>query len=313
MNTQIPPHRLSRLPAWTAGALIALALGMPQAWAAEALQPYVLAYTSGNALATEIPLVKSRLAGAAFEVIGEYSPYPNAHVIAVTSPELKSAAEKPALAAFGAVEHVGLTVVDGKLQVSYLNPKYVAGAYRLPVDLAGVAQKLAAALGAEKGFGTDKGRTAEQLREFRYMVGMESFEDTYELGTHASYEEAVKTVEANLQKKVGGAAKVYRLDLPRQRTLFGISRANVTDKRANDKHILHDTVDQQFAIKTTAYLPYQLLVDGNKLRAQHMRFRMAVWHPDLTMLTFGKLMSSPGAIGELLEKIAGGKQENFSF
>jgi hypothetical protein len=313
MNTHTPPRQSFRLLALTVGVLMALVLGTPRVWAAEALQPYVLAYTSNSTLATEIPLVKAKLAGAGFEVLGEYSPYANAHVIAVTNPELKSAAEKPALAAFGAVEHVGLTVVDGELQVSYLNPKYVAGAYRLPVDLAGVAQRLATALGAEKGFGTDKGRTAQQLREFRYMVGMESFEDTYELGTHASYEEAVKTVETNLQEKVGGAAKVYRLDLPGQRTLFGVSRAKVTDKRANDKHILHDTVDQQFAIKTTAYLPYQLLVEGNKVRAQHMRFRMAVWHPDLTMLTFGKLMSSPGAIGELLEKVAGGQPENFSF
>ena len=294
-------------------AVLGLLLSTGPAWSAELLKPYVLAYTNTVDLNTEIATVKGKLAAAGFEVVGEYSPYPTAHVVSFTSADLKAAAAKPALSAFGAVLNVGLTVVDGKLQVAYLNPRYQAAAYRLPVDLAGVAQALAKALGAQDSFGADKGRTAEQLRDFRYMVGMENFEDTYDLGSHASYEDAVKTVEANLQKKVGGGAKVFRLDLPGQRTLFGISRAQVTDQRANDKHILQDTVDQKFAVKTTSYLPYTLLVDGKSVKAQHMRFRMAVWHPDLTMVTFGKLMSSPGAIEELLAKVSGGKKESFSF
>ena len=296
-----------------AAALLGLMLSTGRASAAELLKPYVLAYTNTAALDAEIAAVKGKLTAAGFEVVGEYSPYPNAHVVSFTSAELKAAAAKPALSAFGAVLNVGLTVVDGKLQVAYLNPRYQAAAYRLPVDLAGVSQTLAKALGAQETFGADKGRSAEQVRDFRYMVGMENFEDTYDLGSHASYEAAVKAVEANLQKKVGGAAKVYRLDLPGQRTLFGVSRAQVSDQRANDKHILQDTVDQKFTIKTTSYLPYTLLVEGKDVKALHMRFRMAVWHPDLTMVTFGKLMSSPGAIEELLAKVSGGKKESFNF
>jgi hypothetical protein len=307
------PHPLRDALTVVAAALLGLMLSAGPAWSADLLKPYVLAYTGSADLKGEIAAVKGKLAAAGFEVIGEYGPYPNAHVVSFTSAELKAAAAKPALSAFGAVLNVGLTVVDGKLQVAYLNPRYQAAAYRLPVDLAAVAQTLAKALGAQDSFGADKGRTVEQLRDYRYMVGMESFEDTYDLGSHPSYEAAVKAVEANLQKKVGGAAKVYRLDLPGQRTLFGVSRAQVGDQRANDKHILQDTVDQKFAVKTTSYLPYTLLVDGKSVKALHMRFRMAVWHPDLTMVTFGKLMSSPGAIEELLAQVSGGKKESFSF
>ncbi|AXQ31303.1 hypothetical protein D0B54_22615 [Solimonas sp. K1W22B-7] len=307
------PRLLRDTLAVLAAAVLGLVLSTGKAWSAELLKPYVLAYTTAAALEAEVAAVKGKLAAAGFEVIGEYAPYPGAHVVAVTHAELKAAAARPALSAFGATIHVGFTTVDGKLQVSYLNPRYQAAAYRLSTDLGGVAQTLAKTLGSQQSFGADEGRTAEQLRDFRYMVGMETFEDTYDLGSHASYEAAVKAVEANLQKQVGGAAKVYRLDLPGQRTLFGVSRAQVTDPRANDKHILQDTVDQKFSIKTTAYLPYTLLVDGKQVKALHMRFRMAVWHPDLTMVTFGKLMSSPGAIEELLAKVSGGKKESFSF
>ena len=52
----------------------------------------------------------------------------------------------------------------------------------------------------------------------------------------------------------------------------------------------------------------KIVVSGNEVLAQHMRFRMAVWHPELTMVTFGKLMSSPGAIEEVLREVAGGKK-----
>jgi len=295
-----------RMLSWLLAGVLAFS-GSPVRAASEPLQPYVLAYrVPAGSIPAELPQVKARLTQAGFEVVGEYSPYPDATVVAVTSPALKAAAT-PSLSAFAAAEHVSLTVVGGELQVSYLNPRYVAGAYRLKGSLDDVAAQLATALGARQGFGADKGRTVEQLRDYRYMLGMEGFEDTYELARYASQADALKVVEFNLRGQVGGAARVYRIDLPGQRTVFGISRAQVADPRANDKHIMADTVDRRFDIKTTAYLPYQLLIENGRVRALHMRFRMAVWHPDLTMVTFGKLMSSPGAIGELLTQVAGGK------
>ncbi len=302
-----------------AGAGLGLLLGAgmlmaPVAWA-EPIQPYVLASTADGAMAAQLDEVKGKLAAAGFELIGEFSPYGGAQVIAVTSPELLQAAAGDARGGFAAAEHVALTEAGGKIQVSYLNPAYVAAAYRLSADLSGVSAKLKDALGQVKMYGTEKGREPDDLRGFNYMLGMEHFDDFYKLGSHASYEDAVKAVEDNLAKQVGGAAKVYRIDIPgKQQTVFGISRAGVKDQAANDQHIMKDVVDEKFDIKTTAYLPYQLMVDGKDVVALHMRFRMAVWHPDLTMVTFGKLMSSPGAIEDLLRKVAGGgKDKSFNF
>lgn len=295
-------------------AAVSLLASLPSQ-AQQLIQPYVLAYTASGALSDEVAKLKVMVAAAGFEVLGEYSPYPGAQVIGITNEALKKAAAGEKLGGYAAVEHVSITESKGQLQVSYLNPPYVAAAYRLAGDLADVAATLKSAIGAEKFFGTEKGRTADQLRKFNYMIGMEHFGDVYKLGSHKSYEDAVKTVEQNLRKGVGGTAFVYKLEIPgKQQTVFGVSCANATDVNANDKHILYEVVGQNFDIKTTAYLPYQILVDGKDVQALHMRFRMAVWHPDLTMLTFGKLMSSPAAIEELLKQVAAGTEKKaYSF
>ena len=58
-----------------------------------------------------------------------------------------------------------------------------------------------------------------------------------------------------------------------------------------------------------AYFPYEVLVNGTDVEALHMRFRMALHFPDLSMMGahgFTKLMSSPGAIEDALENLAAG-------
>ena len=55
-----------------------------------------------------------------------------------------------------------------------------------------------------------------------------------------------------------------------------------------------------------AYYPYEVLVNGNEVEALHMRFRMAVHFPDLSMAGehgFTKLMSAPGATEDALEAL----------
>ncbi len=285
------------------------------AQAADPLQPFILAYTTDADLATETPKVRSALLEQQLEILGEYSPFSGAQVIAVSTAALRAAAVVSELGGFGAVIHVALTQVEDQLQVSYLNPPYMAAAYRLPAMPEQLAESLAKALGAKRAFGAGAGRSAEQLRGFHYMVGMEYFGDVYQLASHDSHSAALATLDANLERKLGGASLVYKLPLAEgEQVLYGISRAQVADQRANDRHILADTVDQDAALKTTAYLPYQLLVVDNRIVALHMRFRMAVFHPDLTMGTFGKLIASPAAIEHLLGELAGGKaKQEFRF
>ena len=278
------------------------------------MQPYVMAYTTSGEVAAEAAKVKQKLTAAGFRILGEYSPYADADVICITNDSMTRAAAGTPLGGFGAVEHVALTRSGGEVQVSYLNLPYMADAYQLGVSYQDVATALSSAIGAQRDFGTKDGRSASALGDYHYMIGMEYFKDVYELGSHKSHDDAVKTVETNLKNGVGGAGFLYRLDIPgTQETLFGISRAQVTDAAANDKAIMADTIDPNFKDKTTAYLPYEMMVDGKKVVALHMRFRMAVWHPDLTMVTFGKIISSPGAIESLLKKVAGGKVESSDF
>ncbi|MCA1804590.1 MAG: hypothetical protein LC646_04425 [Xanthomonadaceae bacterium] len=62
-------------------------------------------------------------------------------------------------------------------------------------------------------------------------------------------------------------------------------------------------------LKQNAYLPYEVMVMGNKVIALHMRFRMAVHFPGLKMMgsnSFMKLMSSPEAIRKALAEAVGG-------
>lgn len=283
--------------------------------AEQMLQPFIHAYTSAGPLDAEVVKVRTALKDKQFTILGEYSPFDGAHVIAVTTDEMTKAGASSENGGFGAVNHIALTQAADGVQVSYINPPYMAAAYRMKDMPASAAKHLAEALGAKDAYGTEDGRSAETLTGYHYMMGMEYFPDVYELAAYKTHEAAVAAVEKGLAEKVGGAEKVYQLAIPgTEQVLFGVSRANVEDKRANDGHILRDTVDEKSTMKTTPYLPYQMLVVGDEVVALHMRFRAAVFHPDLTMGTFGKLISSPGAIEELLRKVAGGKsKKKFGF
>jgi hypothetical protein len=155
--------------------------------------------------------------------------------------------------------------------------------------------------------------SAKDLANYNYAVGMEYFEDAYDLGQFGSFEEAVKTIEANLASKKGGVEKVYRVDIPgRQQVLFGVAmrtEAAGGDKYADDAFLM-GVVDAE-GRKRAAYLPYEILVRGNKAEALHMRYRMALYFPDLPMMgsgpSFFKLNSSPDAVLQALREVSGGR------
>lgn len=92
--------------------------------------------------------VRSTLKGAGFEVVGQYAPYDGARVIVVTGDELKRSAAETELGGFAAAQRVAVTRVGDTIQVTYTNPTYMAHAYRLEDDLAGVSEKLR---GAKRG------------------------------------------------------------------------------------------------------------------------------------------------------------------
>jgi len=63
-------------------------------------------------------------------------------------------------------------------------------------------------------------------------------------------------------------------------------------------------------VRSTAHLPYEILVRGGDVEALHARFRIAINFPDLSMMgphSFMSIMPSPDAIREALTHAAGGE------
>lgn len=291
-------------------ALLALAAFQVAGAEEPLLKPFVLGNTPAGDAAAVTTAVKAALKANGFEEAGSYSPYAGATVIVVTSPELKEAAAKSERGGFGAIQRVAVTETRAGVQVSYINPVYMANVYRMAEDLKNVDARLQAALGRKEEFGA-KGLTAASLRRYHYMFGMEYFTDPSLLAEHASYDEAVKAVEANLAAGKGGVTRVYRVDLPdKQETVYGVGMKAPSDKdkAMDDKYIMSE-IDFRDT-KATAHLPYEMLISGGKVYALYARFRIAINFPDLSMVgsnSFMNIMSSPEAIRKALVQAAGGK------
>jgi hypothetical protein len=283
--------------------------------AAERFKPFVLASQGPGDFDAKVQETKDALSAAGFAIIGEYTPYEdtfvdNAHVIIVTNDELKKAAAMSKYGGFAAPWRVAVTKVGDDIQVAYANPVYIANAYRLKTDLSGVTEGLRKAIGAQQSFGSKKGLTKRKLRKYHYTFGMEYFDDVYQLAEYGSHKEAVDALSKNLAAGVAGVTEVYRLDLGNDVTVFGVARKAPEggDEHMDESWIMTNLDFQE--LKGTAYLTYEILVDGNKVVAQHMRFRIAVHSPDLKMMgqnSFMNIMPSPKAIEVALTAAAGGK------
>lgn len=289
-----------------------LACFLSSAVADEIMKPFVLAYTINGDMEQVANDVKGKLTAAGFEIVGSYSPYENALVIAVTNDDLKKAAASSEYGGYAAGQRVTLTNVDGEVQVSYTNPVYYGNAYRLEDEsgLESAASALETALGKESTFGTgDKELTAKDLRKYHYMFGMEYFDDPSELAEYDSYEEAVAAVEEGLAKGAGGATKVYRIDIPgKKESVFGVA---LSEGCSGDEYIM-SRVDKE-PVRSTAHLPYEILVSDGDVYALYARFRIAISWPNLPMVasetgaTFFNIMCAPNAIEEALIEASGGE------
>jgi hypothetical protein len=131
------------------------------------------------------------------------------------------------------------------------------------------------------------------------------------LAEYGSFEEAAAAVESGLSAGRGGVTKVYRVDvLEKKEALFGVAMkaASDADKYMDDKFIMSEIDFKD--LRSTAHLPYDILVSGNKVYALYARFRIATSFPDLSMMgknSFMNIMKSPEAIRKALTQAAGGK------
>jgi hypothetical protein len=285
---------------------ILLLLGIGSAMADDAiLKPFVLASKGAWTVAEKAEQAKAALAANGFTVVGDYSPYADAEILVVTNDELKKNAGESEHGGFGAIQRVAITKVKDEVQVSYTNPVYMANVYRMKGDLADVSAELAKALGRVEEFGA-QGMTAAKARKYHYMIGMEYFDEPSVLAEYASYEEAVQSVDAKLGANKNGVSKVYRVDIPgKKESVFGVALKASTeaDKYMDDRFIMSEIDFHD--VKSTAHLPYEVLVSDNKVYALYARFRIAIDFPDLSMMgknSFMNIMKTPDAIRDVLKK-----------
>jgi len=291
--------------------VFAFILSAGSALADDILMPFVFAGNQSGDVATVAANVKSKLKGAGFEVVGEYSPYDGAEVIVVTNEAQKAHAAKSDFGGYGAIDRIAITKNGDNVEVSYTNPVYMAAAYRMDTDMADIRAQLEGALGAEMDYGSEKNLTAKDLREYHYTVMMEYFDDPSVLAEYDSQAEAVKAVEDSLAAGLGATAMVYRVDIPgKDETVFGVAlKGTDADDCSGDEFIM-SRIDKGTP-RSTAHLPYEIVVTDGTARALFARFRIAINWPHLPMMasetgaTFMNIMYSPGAVEEALIKASG--------
>lgn len=297
---------------YVAIAFLVVVISAGQAQAADLLKPFTLASTGSGDVATIAADVKAKLGNAGFEVVGEYTPYTDATIIIVTSDSLKGAAGKSKFGGYAAGQRVSITKVKDEVQVAYTNPVYMANAYRMAVDLSDVAASLDSALGSMKAYGPAEGMTAAAARKYHYMFGMEYFDEPSFLAEYKTHDEAISAVEKSLAARKGGVSKVYRIDVPgKDESVFGVS---LTKNCSGDKFVMGH-IDFK-PVRSTAHLPYEMLVSGRRVFALYARFRIAINFPDLKMMgdnSFFKIMCAPDEIEDALILAAGSKRSDDDF
>lgn len=268
-----------------------------------ALAPYVQGTRLPAAdLGAQLNAVEKKLQTAGFTVIGRHTPKGVAGgSVVVTDLALLEAIGKVGGSAIAAAAlRVGV-LPDGT--VSYMNPDYWYRAFvrsefgQVQAAVKGAQARLVQALGEGQPFGGDV--DAADLPRYRYMFGMERFDsDNSLLVTHASFDEALAAVRANLGKGTADTAKVYEVVLPERKiAVFGVAMNNAESGEGWWVNKIDGT-------SHAAALPYELFIVDNKVYALYARFRIALSWPELGMGQFMGIMNAPNAIQDIMLRVA---------
>lgn len=279
---------------------------------AQNLQPYMVGFESSESVTAIGEKLKVNLAANEIKVVGFYQPASDKSrmVIVFSSDDLENAVKKTgSLTGFAAVLRIGITSENGKTIVSYTNPAYWGNAY-FRNDFAKVAplytnltKNIESAMKASgsfvgKPFGSKEGLSVKELRKYHYMLGMPYFDEPVELGVFTSYTAALNKMEASIKKGIPNVKLVYKVTIPgKDLTLYGFA---LSGTKGESQFMPVIDIGKP---KHTAFLPYEVLVNGNKVQMLHGRYRIALSFPDLTMGTFSKIMSTPGEIEDLLKQL----------
>jgi len=277
-------------------------------------KPFILAQTIQSIdLNKTISETKTKLSSNGFEIVGEYAPYKDTHIIIISSPKLKQYASQSKNGIYGAIQRVSITVVDNNTQVAFTNPTYMAHVYRFKTDLADITQSLKASLGFEKEYGSDKGLTKSDLREYQYKIFMPDFTDRLELAEYPNQQEAITNVNKALENNEGGVSKLYQVSLDgKEETIIGVKLVeNNISNCSSDKFIMGEIDFKK--IKSTGHLPYEIIIQNGNVYALFAEFRIAISFPDLSMIgsnSFMSIMCAPDSIQKALTLGAGAEPDD---
>jgi hypothetical protein len=271
------------------------------------LSPYLKIGETSESMQQASEKITKALQNNSFTILGTYNPSNKStlKVIAFTRTDLKNTAVKVTdRGALAAVFKVGLVEKNGKVTMSYTNPEYILRAYlgdnyntykstfqKITADL----KTTFSTIGTEfKPFGgTVK---AENLKKYHYKIMMPYFTDAVTLNEFTSFEQGVKTLEANLRAKKGATVLVYKLVYEKENVaVFGIG---LQDKAKGESYFLPIIGEDNVAA-----MPYEIILQGKKATMLPGKYRLAISWPELSMGTFMKIMSTPGDIEETLEAV----------
>ncbi len=199
-----------------------------------------------------------------FSLVGDFSPYENAHVFVLTHESLLNSAAQSEFGGYGAVIRVGVTATENGVQVSYVNPVYMTNLYHIP-EVPDVAAELAKVFGEGETFGSKRGKSKRSLKNYQYMMFMPEFEVA-----------------------IPGKGEV----------LIGVT---IGEGEGADSVVMPIVDSGEF--KHTAHLPYTVLVSDGRVYAQAGKFRIASAFPDLGMGTFMKISDAPDGIRDSLKQL----------
>ena len=255
----------------------------------------------------DVNVVVKAITNSEFEIIGKYNPMNsnNITVIAFTNKILQEQTLKVKDRGFlASVLKVAVINENGKSNIYLLNPEYIFWAYlgdemkksSFSDPLMEVDNTIKDAL---EFLGTSPIETGgnisrSELTKYRYMIGMERFSDPVELKTFNSFNEGLKTINQNIGK--GDTKLVYQLiDETKQTAVFGIGLLNNDKGEPNFLPIIGEM--------HAAALPYEIILQGKQASMLHGRYRIALHWPELSMVTFSKIMSTPSAIEDQLKAL----------
>lgn len=267
---------------------------------AEEIRPYILGSISKGSVDEQVEKVSQILNDNNFEIVGKYNVNDNTIILIFTNEEIKLNAANSEFGGYGALLRISVTNVNEEIQIAYTNPKYITNVYRMNDNLDSVSDKLIAIIGNEKKFGAKKGNSAEKLRKYHYKAMMPYFDDQTVLAEYKSHEDAMEAINAGFNKNSTLVEKIYEVNIPgKDEIVFGVA---IKEGSGADQRIL-DNCDKE-ELKQTCYLPYEILLSGNTVYAMEGKYRIAISFPDLSMGTFMKISTAPGAITKALKKVA---------